>query len=168
MAVRSFKDERRVGAKVMQYETGWTSVEGGGRATSQGAQGPPEARKCKGRFSPRASGGRNLPTPRFQPHETHFGPLPSGTLRISLCCLQPLGWGNLSEQQQEAHGGVVPPGLGLEVPGAVSSSSSGFRRSPPGLHRAGRSEPPTLLTCQPSSWAPGHQTDTQAPERPWR
>lgn len=41
----------------MQYEKGWTSVEGGGRAMSQGAQGPPEAGKSKGLNSPLGSLG---------------------------------------------------------------------------------------------------------------
>lgn len=129
-------------------------------------------------FSPRASGGRNLPTPRFQPRETRVGPLPAGTQRrgdkfvlSSATRLGQLVRGATGSPRGRAEGGgrrAVPPSLGLEVPGAVSSSSSGLRRSPPGLHRAGRSEPPTLLTCQPLLWAPGRQTDTQAPERRWR
>lgn len=46
-----------------------------------------------------------------------------------------------------------------QVPGALSSSSSsGSRRSPPGLHRAGCAGPPELPARQPS--APGKQTHT--------
>lgn len=163
-----------MGAGVVQREKGWTGVEGRDRATSRGAQGPPEAGKSKGTDSLLGPLGdttcRHLDFSPARPVSGLCQPERNAE-GISLCCLQPLGWGNWSERRQEAHRGgrrAVPPSLGLEVPGAVSSSSSGLRRSPPGLHRAGRSEPPTLLTCQPLSWAPGRQTDTQAPERRWR
>lgn len=163
---------RRVGAGVVQREKGWTGVEAGAGPRAEEHRGLQKPGKARARILPSGLWGT-------QPADTSISalrdPFRASAVQnaegISLCCLQPLGWGNWSERRQEAHGGgrrAVPPSLGLEVPGAVSSSSSGLRRSPPGLHRAGRSEPPTLLTCQPLSWAPGRQTDTQAPERRWR
>lgn len=41
-----------MGAGVVQREKGWTDVEGRDRATSRGAQRPPEAGKSKGTDSP--------------------------------------------------------------------------------------------------------------------
>lgn len=110
-----------MGAGVVQREKGWTDVEGRDRATSRGAQGPPEAGKSKGTDSPLGPLGdatcRHLDFSPARPMSGLCQPERNAE-GISLCCLQPLGWGNWSERRQEAHGGGRRAEGGPAQPGA--------------------------------------------------
>lgn len=108
-----------------------------------------------------AGGGSGFPRgplgTRVCPHldVSPEGPLQTpGHREAHLCCFQPRRWWPcLRSGREHAQRSCC---LWLEVPGAVSSSSaSGFRRSPLGLHRAGCSGSPALPARQPS--APGQQ-----------
>lgn len=108
-----------MGAGVVQREKGWTGVEAGAGPRAEEHRGLQKPGKARARILPSGLWGT-------QPADTSISalrdPFRASAVQnaegISLCCLQPLGWGNWSELRQEAHGGGRRAEGGPAQPGA--------------------------------------------------